>query len=118
MSRNLTRRRYVSLQVSRTTDRLRGTSSTVGPTGAGRQQLVDGVRLVARNRLLSGHLPREPPTFTRAGPPEGTERCAVCDELITAPLVFRLRFANETTLHFHGRCHDAWVAERQALERP
>jgi hypothetical protein len=42
----------------------------------------------------------------------------VCDELITAPLVFRLRFANETTLHFHGRCHDAWVAERQALERP
>jgi hypothetical protein len=80
--------------------------------------VVDQVRVLARARLLAGALPRDPAAFTLAGNPNGTHRCAVCDEVITGPVEFRLRFANRTVLHLHGRCHDAWLVERQVLETP
>jgi hypothetical protein len=42
----------------------------------------------------------------------------VCDEVIAGAIEFRRRFPNHTVLHFHAHCHDAWMAERQALEAP
>jgi hypothetical protein len=80
--------------------------------------VVDQLRGLARARLLAGELPREPAAFTLAGSPNGTHRCAVCDEVITGPIEFRLRFPNDRAMYFHGGCHDAWLVERQALETP
>jgi hypothetical protein len=80
--------------------------------------MVDDIRRMARARLRTGDLPRDPAEFTLAGNPNGTHRCAVCDEVIVGPIEFRLRFANDTVLHFDGRCHDAWLVERQVLETP
>jgi hypothetical protein len=80
--------------------------------------VVDHLRVLARARLLAGALPREPAAFTLAGSADGIHRCAVCDEVITGSVEFRLRFPNHTVLHFHGRCHDAWLMERQVLETP
>ena len=76
------------------------------------------LRALARDRLLAGALPRDPAVLTRAGFADGTHRCAVCDEAITGPIEFRVHFADDTALRFHGRCHDAWLAERQELETP
>jgi hypothetical protein len=80
--------------------------------------MVDRLRERARDRLLAGALPREPAAFTLAGSADGRHRCAVCDEVIVGATEFRLRFPNYTVLHFHAHCHDAWRAERQALEAP
>jgi hypothetical protein len=73
---------------------------------------------MARDRLRTGDLPRDPAERTMAGIPDGTRWCHVCGEAITRPIVLRLRYANGTVLHFHGRCHDAWLMERQGLEAP
>ena len=78
----------------------------------------DDIRLVARDRLRTGDLPRDPVALTRAGLPDGTHLCAVCDEVITGPIEFRVHLASDAALHFHGRCHDAWLLERQEPETP
>ena len=83
------------------------------PTVAAR--LVDDILRMARDRLRSGDLPRESAVLTLAGIADGTHRCAVCDDRIPGPMEFRLRFGDDTMLHFHGRCHYAWLAEREAL---
>jgi hypothetical protein len=77
--------------------------------------LLDTLRVQARDRLLSGTLPRDRTALTRAGVPDGSHRCAVCDAVIAGPIEFCVR-SNGTALHFHGRCHDAWLAEREVLE--
>jgi len=68
----------------------------------------------ARERLRSGQLPREPPIRRLAGLSDGTEQCAVCDERIVNLLVYRVSFDDGRTLHFHARCHEAWLIERRA----
>jgi hypothetical protein len=80
--------------------------------------VVDHLRVLARARLLAGALPREAAAFTLTGSADGIHRCAVCDQVITDSIEFRLRFANHAVLHFHGRCHDEWLVERQALGTP
>jgi hypothetical protein len=80
--------------------------------------MADQLRERARDRLVAGALPRDPAAFTLAGSAAGSHRCAVCDEVIAGAIEFRLRFPNHTVLHFHAHCHDAWMAERQALEAP
>ena len=75
------------------------------------------LRALARDRLLADALPRDRAALTRAGIPDGTHHCAVCDEIITGPIEFRLSF-RDRALHFHGRCHDAWLVERQVLATP
>ena len=76
--------------------------------------LVD-LRVLARDRLRAGVLPRDRAALTLACVPDGTRYCALCDEVITGPLDFRLSF-KDRALHFHGRCHDAWLAERGVLQ--
>jgi len=71
---------------------------------------------MARDRLRTGDLPRDPAELTMAGIPDGTRGCDVCDEVITRPIGIRVRYADGRVLHFHGRCHDAWLIERQVLE--
>ena len=80
--------------------------------------MLPTLRTRARVRLLAAVLPRESAAFTLAGRAEGRHYCGVCDEVISGPIEFRLRFANYTVLYFHARCHDAWMAERQALGAP
>jgi hypothetical protein len=80
--------------------------------------MVDEIRLMARDRLRAGDLPRDRAVLTLAGIPNGRHRCAVCDVVMTGPIEFCVRFAKHTALHFHGRCHDAWLLEREGLETP
>ena len=39
----------------------------------------------------------------------------MCDERIVNLLVYRVSFEDGRTLHFHARCHEAWLIERRAL---
>jgi hypothetical protein len=47
------------------------------------------------------------------GRPHGTHQCAVCGERIHGPMEFGLRLADDAFLYFHGRCHYAWLMERE-----
>jgi hypothetical protein len=82
------------------------------------RRVPDNLRCIARDLILAGDLPRTPAALTLAGIADDTHHCVLCGERITGPIEFRLRFGHDTALHFHGRCHDAWLAERQALETP
>jgi hypothetical protein len=77
--------------------------------------LPDELRRIARDLIQAGDLPRVPADLTLAGMADGTDRCVLCGERITGPIEFRLLFPDNTVLHFHGRCHDAWLAERAAF---
>jgi hypothetical protein len=61
------------------------------------EPVADDIRLRARDRLRTGALPRDAAELSMAGIPDGTCWCNV---------------------HFHGRCHDAWLMERQVLGTP
>ena len=78
--------------------------------------LSDPLRRMARDRLRARDLPRPAGALTLAGIADGTHPCVLCGDRISGPIEFRLRFANDTVLHFHGRCHDAWLAECEATE--
>jgi hypothetical protein len=68
----------------------------------------------AHERLLSGVLPYEAITRTLAGVGDGTQRCAVCDGPIVGPVEIRVHFLEDSPRYFHGRCHHAWLRQRDS----
>jgi hypothetical protein len=69
----------------------------------------------AHERLLSGALPYSAITRTLASIGDGTQRCAVCEEPIVGPVQLRVYFLDGPPQHFHGRCHHAWVQQRESI---
>jgi hypothetical protein len=69
----------------------------------------------AREALLSGRIPRQPPAVTYGGPSQGA-LCQVCEQPIPkGQMEIELVFGpvdNQVIFHLHVRCLAAWELER------
>jgi hypothetical protein len=74
---------------------------------------LDELRLVTRERLQRGALPREKCQVTWFGPGSG-ELCNLCDRVITqSQIECECEHPSGDTLRLHQACFAVWDEERQ-----